>query len=103
MKLIIQPQCQIGAIRYNIVRNDFLLEKQDKSGTINSKEQKIRIAHREVSQEFLILMHEAIHGIASEQGYDFEEGCVRAIATGVTIFLKSLGIEPDFSQIPEEE
>lgn len=103
MKLIIPPECQIGAITYGIRRNDFLLHKMDRSGTINSKDQLIRIAHREVSQEFLILMHEALHGISDEQGYDFDEGCIKAISTGITIFLKSLGIEPDFSQIPEEK
>lgn len=102
MKLVIPPEVQIGAIKYGIWRNDFLLEKENKSGSINSREQKIRIAHREVSQEFLILMHEAFHGISDEQGYEFDEGCIRALSTGIAIFLSSLGIEPDFSLIPEE-
>ena len=100
---MIPPECQIGAITYDILRNDFLLEKMNRSGYINSREQKIRVAHREVSQEFLILMHEAFHGISDEQGYELEEGCIHALSTGLTIFLNSLGIEPDFSQIPEEE
>ena len=103
MKLIIPPQCQIGALTFGIRRNDFLLHKLDKAGTINSLDQLIRIAHRKVDLEFLVLMHEAIHGIYDEQGLEQDEGVIRAISTGITIFLRSLGIEPDFSLIPEEK
>jgi len=102
MKLKIPLNVQVGAIQYAVLRNDFLLHKENKSGTINSLEQKIRIAHRNADQEFLILVHEALHGIADELGYDFDEGCIKAISTGFVLFLYSLGIEPDFSDIPEE-
>lgn len=101
-RLVILPECQIGAIKFSIYRNDFLLEKLNQSGDINHKEQKLRIAHREVDQEFLTLVHEAFHGIVAELGYELDEGCILALSTGITIFLQSLGIEPDFSQIPEE-
>jgi len=103
MKLVIPPQCQIGAITFGIRRNDALLHKLDKSGTINSLDQLIRIAHRKVDLEFLVLIHEAFHGIIDELGYELDEGCTRALSTGLAIFLTSLGIEPDFSQIPEED
>ena len=102
MKLTIPNEIQLGALKFSVRRNDFLLHKLDKSGAINSKDQMIRIAHRKADMEFLILVHEALHGICDEQGITQDEGLVTAIATGFTIFLQSLGIEPDFSQIPEE-
>ena len=106
MKLVITPSCQIGAVTYGICRNDRLLERLDLSGHINSRDQLIRIAHRKPDQEFLILLHEAIHGICDELGItpgDQSEEFIRALSTGIAIFLQTLGIEPDFSEIPEEE
>ena len=106
MKLIIPPEVQIGALLYHLFRNDYLLEKINLSGHISSKDQKIWIAHREIDQEFLVLVHEACHGICDELGIasgEESENFIKALATGVALFILSLGIEPDFSQIPEEK
>ena len=106
MKLVIPPEVQVGAIMYGLCRNDRLLERLNLSGHINSKDQLIRIAHRKPDQEFLILVHEAVHGICDELGITSDENTseefTKALSTGITLFLLSLGIEPDFSQIKEE-
>jgi len=111
MKLVIPREVQIGAIKYGICRNDRLLERLDLSGHINSRDQLVRIAHRKPDQEFLILIHEVVHGICNELGITTkdtddaaeDEGFIKALSTGVAVFLQSLGIEPDFSLIQEEE
>ena len=105
MELVIPPEVQVGAIMYGLCRNDRLLERLNLSGHINSKDQLIRIAHRKPDQEFLILVHEAVHGICDELGItsgDTSEEFTKALSTGITLFLLSLGIELDFSQIKEE-
>lgn len=104
MKLVIPQEVQIGAIKYGVRRNDRLLERLDLAGHVNSRDQLVRIAHRKPDQEFLILVHEVVHGVCDEFGITGKdsEKFIKALSTGVTIFLQSLGIEPDFSQILEE-
>lgn len=107
MKLIIPSECQIGSLIFEVCWNDDLLRRLDLVGQINSKDQRLRLAHRKSDQNFLNLIHEAIHGICMELGIesykDNPEAFTDALSTGITIFLRSLGIEPDFSQIKEEE
>ena len=86
MKLIISPKVRVGAIMYGICRNDRLLERLSLSGHIDSRDQLIRIAHRKPDQEFLILIHEAVHGICDELGItsgDASEEFTKALSTGI--------------------
>lgn len=106
MKLVIPPECQIGAMEVSIRFNDWVLHKMDVAAYINLKDQMIRLSHRKTDQEWLHLIHEALHGITDELGINFDgstEAAINALSNGIVIFLDSLGIEPDFSQIPEEE
>lgn len=107
MKVIVPQECQIGAIKYRVVFNDKLLQKLDLSGNINSKDQMIRLSHRNTDLMYLILMHEATHGICDELGlFDTktdDETFIRTFSTGLTIFLHSIGIELDFKNIMEED
>ena len=54
----------------------------------------------------IILNHEATHGIGDELGIvkgEQSEEFIKGFSTGLSIYMRSLGIEPDFSQIPEEK
>lgn len=105
MKLVIPPEGQVAGLAFKICYNDRLLEKMDLAAHISSKDQKIILSHRKTDQEFVNLIHEAVHGVVTENSVEFagdnEQG-VCTIAIGLALFLLSLGIEPDFCQIPEE-
>ncbi len=106
MKLTIPPRCQIGALTFSIKRNDELLEKLDECAHISSRHQTIWIAHRESDKELVALLHEAFHDIVRRrigpEGAE-NEYLIDSLAHEIAIFLHSLGIESDFSKIPEDK
>ena len=105
MKLVIPSECKIAAFTYSIVTNDKLLEKLEDRASCNIKEQIIRLQKKEVKAEqiFVELLHEIDHLIDDVTGSKTDEE-VRIAKTNILAqVLLSLGIEPDFSQIPEEE
>ncbi len=105
MRLVIPLECQIGGISFRIYYNDRLLEKMGLCAYISSKDQKIILTHRKTDQEFFNLIHEVVHGVVFENSIelgDNKEQTVSALGIGLATFLVSLGIEPDFSEIPEE-
>ena len=106
MKLVIGPKIQIGALEFNIYWNDALLEKMELQAYISSKDQAIRLAHRSPDKQWTNLIHEILHGITNEFDLRIEDEKVEryfsTFAHGLAIALNSLGVEPDFSQIPEE-
>lgn len=105
MKLVVPRTCQVGALGYVICYNDRLLEKMDLAAHISSRDQKIILSHRQPDQEFHGLVHEAIHGVAAENGLEFRdsEQVIATLSVGIVNFLVSLGIEADFSEIQEEQ
>ena len=109
MKLVISSEVQIGGNRIRIRRNDKALEITDLRAQYSSSENIIRLSltyagrPRPISQIFESLLHEINHAIDGLYLRDLEEGQIGALATGQTQALLSLGIEPDFSEIPEEE
>ena len=106
MKLIIQPKAQIGAMSFDIVWCEKILKKMDLVAHVSSIDQKIYLSHRHLDQEWINLLHEVFHGIIHSFDLDIEddkiERYISSFAHGMAIFLNSLGVEPDFSQIPEE-
>ena len=105
MKLIIPPECKLAAFTYHIVTNDILLKKLGDRASCNIKEQIIRLPKDTVSSEqvFVELLHELDHLIDDVLGIDTKENIRIARTNLLGQILLSLGIEPDFSQIPEEK
>jgi len=111
MKLIIPPTCQIGAHTYKVRFNDKLLGAADLRAQTNHKEQLIRLStgehagvRRSNTMLFEMLLHEILHPINQLYcGGEVTEQQIEAISAGMAQALLSLGIEADFSQIPEEE
>lgn len=109
MKLVIKPECKVGPLTLKIRWNDRVLWRDHSSAHVFLGEEIIRLSHG-VSPEFTFyqLIHEGLHAIRKLHGLEAEdkvaeENEVLDLSTGITAFLLSLGIEPDFSQIPEEE
>jgi len=105
MKLIIPPECQIGAHTFKIRFSPKIMDIQDaKGGSEYRQEHIIRLMPgRPISSTFQTLVHEAIHlGDAVFGTNSISEEVVRLLGGTLAQFLLSLGIEPDFSQIPEE-
>ncbi len=110
MKLIIPPECQIGAHTYKIRISNKALDIAELRGQVRYITQIIRISThtdtmpRTNSMVFDALIHEMLHPISHLfMGGELTETQIEQIATGFTQVLLSLGIEPDFSQIPEEK
>ena len=106
MKLIILSECQIGAHTFKIVWSPKILDIQDARGGSEYREIIIiRLQpNRKPTATFQTLIHEAIHMGDSIFGRDdIGEGTVRLLGGVLAQFFISLGIEPDFSQIKDEE
>ena len=114
MRLVILPECQAGALTYKIIFSDKALQIADVRAQVEHAEQLIRLSKhgsyttlraipRSAAVLFEMLLHEIIH-IHNHLwcGGDLTEQQTEALAAGLTQSLLSLGIEPDFSQIPEE-
>jgi len=104
MKLVIPPTIRMGALDINIVFNQRMLDATGDKGMSNSEDQKIRLdKNLTPSHKFVTLCHEIEHIAESLIGYTTNETVVSARAHMVAQAMLSLDIEPDFSQIPEEE
>lgn len=104
MKLIIPPEIKMGPITLRIVKSDKLLEKLNYRSSTNVKEEIIRLSSdRSVEQIFAGLLHEVLHNCEDFSGIGFEEREIISISNFLAQALLSMGIEPDFSQVPEEE
>jgi len=105
MKLVIPPKCQMGVHPIRIRQSEKLLAKLDYRGSGNMKEGIIRLSFKERQLEdiFATLIHEGLHQAGILSGLELKEEEIIPLAEFMTQFLLSLGIEPDFSQIPEEE
>lgn len=106
MKLKILPEVQIASHIYRIVFSTKFLEETDARGQSNATEQVIRLSNlpgRSDRQKFETLIHEIDHQNNYQFGIDADEKVVTVRGEALTISLLSLGIEPDFSEIPEEE
>lgn len=110
MKLVIPSQCQIGAHTYKIVVNEKALEVAGLRAQVTFAEETIRISFKEKGYKrsntmvFEALLHEILHVIdALYCGSELTEQQIESIGAGMSQPLLSLGVEPDFSQIQEEE
>lgn len=114
MKLVIPSKCQMGALSYEIVFSDKTLQIADVRAQVEHAEQVIRLSKhgtysttraipRSPAALLEILLHEVIH-VHNHLwlGGDLTEQQTEALAAGLAQSLLSLGIEPDFSQVPEE-
>ena len=105
MKVPISPQCQIAASTYDVVFSDWVLKKMDVRASCNVKEQKVRLPKDDlkVEQTFTRLIHELLHLVDDTAGFEVNEGDIVVRGNLLSQALLSLGIEPDFSLIPEEK
>ena len=105
MKLEISPECQIGAHIIEIVWSKKILEIQGaKGGAENLEIIVIRLRpDRPITAIFQTFIHELIHQVAFVYHLDIEDETIQVLAAGLAQAFISLGIEPDFSQIPEEK
>ena len=109
MKLVIPSEVQIGGNIIRIRHNEEAMRIADLRGQISLSEGIIRLSYtfegrpRTTTQLFESLLHEITHAVDHLYMRELEERQVGALASGLTQALMSLGIEPDFSQIPEEE
>lgn len=108
-KLVIPSEIKISPLNFKIRWNDRYLLVRGCSGEMLLADETIRIPHW-LSPEFTFyhLIHEGLHAIRRLHGLELEakedeEREVTDLSTGITDFLLSLGIEPDFSKILEEE
>ena len=104
MRLVIPPECQIGARTYRIVYNDWLLDKLGLRANCSSKDQKIYL-HTGLTAiaNFEDLAHELTHIASWTSAHEIDEATIKGVSNILTQALLSLGIEPDFSQIPKEK
>lgn len=103
MKLEIPSQVKIGAHTFQIVFNTKWVEHAAHRAEVNTKEEKIRLSRgRSNTSLFESLLHEIRHANNDVYGFSEAEEEVCARTAALTLSLLSLGIEPDFSQIPEE-
>ena len=104
MKLIISSECQVGAHTFKIRWSDKWLDARGVRGYEDCKDQIIRLhTGQSISATFEALIHELGHVVEYTYGLDSKEEEVVVRAAGLCQSLMSLGIEPDFSQIPEEK
>lgn len=105
MKLIIPPECQIGAHTFKILWSLKILNIMEcKGGAEYQERHVIRIRpDRPKTQVFQTLLHEVIHIGDFVHNRHREEEDIGHLASTICQCLLSMGIEPDFSQIPEED
>lgn len=107
--LIIPPECQIGGNLMRVRHNEQAMRIAELRGQMSIPEGIIRLSFiydnkpRTTPQLLESFIHEIIHAIDLLYIRELEERQVGALASGITQALLSIGIEPDFSQIPEEE
>ena len=105
MKLVILPQCKIGARTYKIVWwNDKMKYSADAIAQGSGRDQIIRLPKEwSAIANFVHLIHEIGHQADYLSAGDGAERNVRPESEFLAQALLSLGIEPDFSQLQEEE
>jgi len=103
MKLVIPAVIEIGPLDISIVFSDTLMEKMNDRASCNIKEQIIRLrSGTSTDQLFANLMHEVEHVVEDVAGIDTQEDNTIGRANLLAQALLSMGIEPDFSQVPIE-
>lgn len=109
MKLVIPPECQVGGNKIRIRINEKALDIAGLSAQYSAYENIIRLSliydgkPRDKARVLESLIHELNHAVDGLYMRELEERQVGVMASGWTQIFLSLGIEPDFSQIPEEE
>ena len=104
MKLVIPPECQMGCRIIKIRFSDRILDWKEQRADESTKEEIIRLHTKQSdAATFETLLHEAKHISNYLYNVEEKEQSVDIASEALCQFLLSLGIEPDFSQIPEEE
>ena len=106
MKLVIPPQCKIGARTYKIVWwNEKMQYSSRATAQGSSRDEVIRLDNEwSVVANFVHLIHELRHQTSYLISADADdENTVRSESELFAQALLSLGIEPDFSLIKEEK
>ena len=103
MKLVIPSKVQIGCRTFDIRMNDSLMEELDLKAQLVDSDDLIRMRQRSPTSMFESLIHELMHEVFYMCDLQDGEDSIRPLGVLMTQALMSLGIEPDFSKIPDEE
>jgi len=102
--MVIPSECQIGAHTYKIRWSKARMDSANLRGESDYRDQIIRLLPgRSPSQTTETLIHELLHIVSIIYYADLKEKEVLPTSEGLAQALMSLGFEPDFSQIPDEE
>lgn len=104
MKLVIPPECQVVNRHYSIRFSENMLRSADARAQSDHIMQVIRLSRKRPDvQKLEELIHEGLESIQDCLNLELPHNTIIALSPTLAQFLLSLGIEPDFSQIPEEE
>ena len=107
VKLTIPPEFQVGCKTFRIRISNKILREIDCKGQLVDKEDLVRLASRSPSSMFETLIHEIMHEIiymcALNNSPSIDETSTAPMACFLAQALMSLGIEPNFDKIPNEE
>lgn len=101
MRLIIPPQFQIGCRIFSIRINEKLLQELGYKAQLDDRADLIRLSKRSPQSMFESLIHEMLHEATYSCHQDSDDDNIQPLATFLAQALLSLGIEPDFSEVPE--
>ncbi len=103
MKLVIPPVIQIGPLKYSVVFSNKLMDKLSDRSSVNVKEQIIRLQDETSNEQlFANFIHEVDHVAEDTVGIETNEQNTVGRANLMAHALLSMGIDPDFSKIPQE-
>lgn len=104
MKLVIPSECQVINRNYSIRFSENMLRAAESRAQADHIMQVIRLSRRRSDvQKFEELIHEGLESMHDCINLDISHDTMIALSPLLAQFLLSLGIEPDFSQIQEEE
>lgn len=105
MKWIVPPEFEMGACKYKIFRSQKVLEKLESAGHLSVSDEHILLPDKDLSPERMLvcLFHELDHLANNTIGVDQDEREVDGRANMMAQAILSMGIEPDFSQVPKAE
>ena len=107
MKLTIPSQVQLGCRTFRIRISEKILKEVNCKGQLIDKEELIRLSRRSPASMFESLVHEIMHSIFYMCALDENPGIDESKIIPMSIFfaqaIMSLGVEPVFDEIPEEE
>ena len=106
-KLTIPPEFKLGCRTYKIRISEKILHETHCRAQVVDGEELIRLSQSQPFAMLESLMHELLHSIfficGIDEDNDLDDKKITPMACLLAQALLTLGIEPDFSKIPDEE